>query len=344
MAELVYAPVLGTGGAIHGGSSPLLPTMKKIIITSDNSGIRLDKFLASSFAKASENREEFFSYTRGDIVRNIKSGKILVSGEKVKPSYLLKKGDEVVVDLKKEGRLIPNDDIRLSIVFQNDDFIVVNKTAGLKVHPSTFEENGTLVNGIIAKFPEITDVNDGSAGSEFRPGIVHRLDKDTSGLMVVARNQKAFEELKGLFQERKVHKKYSAIVFGKLVPKEGVIDKPLAKAESYKKQIIAHRKTKTKIRNAITEFKVIKEYDNASLIEAVPKTGRTHQIRVHLASIGHPIVGDKTYGFGKKSDFWMVGRQFLHAQELIFDFGKKRYNFNAELPEDFKDFLAGIGG
>jgi len=294
------------------------------------SGQRIDLFLKEGVFFSSE-------MTRGEIIRNIKNGNILVNEKKIKPSYILKIKDKIKINIpKKAKKLIANRNIFLKIIFKDKNIIVINKPAGLKVHPNAFEERNTLANGLVCKFPEIENVNDKSLGSELRPGIVHRLDKDTSGIMVVARNQKVFDELKNLFQARKVIKKYLTIVHGHLKNKNGVIEKALAKASNYKKQIIAGKKTRTKVRPAITEYNVIKEFNGFSLLEVKPKTGRTHQIRIHLASIGHPVIGDKIYSKKVYDKDIKLGRQLLHAKELEFELFGEKYRFESELPKEFR--------
>ena len=278
--------------------------------------------------------------TRGEIIREIKKGNILLNGKIAKPSNLLKKADEISIALKeKASQLLANPKVKVKVIHQDKNIIVIDKPAGLSVHPTSFEDKDTLVNGLLAKFPEIENINDGSVGSEFRPGIVHRLDKYTSGVMVVARNKKAFSALKKIFQERKADKKYLAIVAGSLPEKNGVIEKPLASSASHMKQIIAHRKTRTKVRPAVTEYSVLKEYGDYSLVEVLPKTGRTHQIRIHLTSIGHPIVGDKIYKNKAAAPEARAKRQLLHAQSLAFELFGKKYQFAAQPPKDFQDFL-----
>lgn len=314
---------------------------KSISITEIKAGKRIDKFL---------QKEVFLNLgvTRGEIIRMIKGGEINVNGKNSKPSYLLKEGDEVSVPSLRlspggrEGFIIPNPDIKIEIIYQDENIIVVDKPAGLKVHPSGFAEKDTLVNFLVAKFPEMEKIGDGSLCSELRPGIVHRLDQDTSGVMVVARNQKSFDELKKLFQERKVLKKYAALVHGKLEAKKGVIEKSLAKSTNYKKQVIAGQKTKTKVRAAVTEYEVIQEYKDYSLVEAVPKTGRTHQIRIHLFSLGNPVVGDDLYALKKFAKTKKNNRHLLHARQLEFKLGTKKYSFQSELPEDFSQILSSL--
>lgn len=229
--------------------------------------------------------------------------------------------------------------INFEIIFQDNNIIVINKPAGLKVHPNSFAETNTLVNGLLSKFPEIKNVSDSSIGSEFRPGIVHRLDQDTSGTMVVARNQKSFESLKKLFQTKKIVKKYLALVIGKLKNKQDVIEKSIAKSSSYKKQVIAGKKTRTKILEAITQYNVKQEFSNFSLVEAWPKTGRTHQIRIHFFSLGNPVAGDKKYRLKKNIGLILPPRQLLHAQTLDFELFGRKYSLEAKLPQDFSQFL-----
>jgi len=297
----------------------------KIIITESNIGSRLDKFLV----------KEFFSYTRGEIIRQIKVGNILVNGKKNKPSYILKENDKLEINLEKNNtELITNKKIKLEIIFHDENIIVVNKPAGLQVHPDFHEKNDTLANALISKFPEIKNVGE----DLLRPGIVHRLDKDTSGIIVVARNQKAFLELKNKFKDREMEKIYWAIVSGKINDR-GVIEKPIARATNYKKQIIAGKKTKTKIRPSVTEYKKVKNVGDYSLVEVSPKTGRMHQIRVHLNSIGHPVVGDKIYRQkNSKSDLSAL-RQLLHAKSIKFELFGKEYFFQSDIPDDFHRFL-----
>ncbi len=306
--------------------------MKKIRITEKNSGIRIDKFLVE---------EVFFNeLSRGEIIREIKNGKVLVNDKEVKASYILKENDNIEINIsQKKNELISSKDVRFKIIYQDQNIIVIDKPSGLKVHPSGFEENDTLVNGLLAKFPEIKNVIDGSQGSELRPGIVHRLDKDTSGIMVIARNRQSFDELKKIFQERKIAKKYLTFVYGHLKNKKNTIKKPIARAENRKKQIIAHKKTRTKIREAVTEYEVIKEFNDYSLVEAMPRTGRMHQIRIHFFSLGNPVVGDQKYKSKKIRAAKEVRRQLLHAQKLEFELFDKKYSFESELPGDFRAFL-----
>lgn len=229
----------------------------------------------------------------------------------------------------------------LKIIFQNKGYIVVNKPAGLAVHSGVGIKEKTLVDFLVDKFPEIKNVGD---EPEMRPGIVHRLDKDTSGVMVVARNQKTFEYLKNLFKKREVEKKYLALVYGELKNKEGKIEGEMGRSKrDFRKQSFVRGKVEVrKERYSLTHYMVIKEFGNYSLLEVSPKTGRTHQIRVHLHSIGHPVVGDRKYSF-KEYKRQKCARMFLHANEIVFvgQEGKKM-RFVSPAPKEMKEHLGGV--
>ncbi len=280
---------------------------------------------------------------RGEIIRAIKAGKITVNEKVVKPSYSLRGQDVISIDLeKKKEELSSNAKIKLEIVYKDENIIVINKPAGLQVHPSAVEKENTLANGLVAEFPKMKDVHDDSTFGWMRPGIVHRLDKDTSGVMVVARNQKTFNELKRQFAHREIEKKYVALVHGHLDSTEGVIDAPIARAANFKKQKIAEGKIKGTARPAVTEYGVVKRFRDFDLIEARPKTGRMHQIRVHFASLGHPIVGDEKYARKYLKNPAGTMRQLLHAKSLKFKLWGEEFDFQSELPADFASFLTKI--
>ena len=307
----------------------------RVIIVEKNAGQRMDKFL---------KQEIFFNekITRGEIIRNIRAGKVTVNNKKVKPSYILKKDDKVEINISREAfKLIPNGNIKLDILYKDKNIIVINKPAGMIVHPSLKYENDTLASGLVYRFPEIKTVGDEPS---VRPGIVHRLDKDTSGIIVIARNQKTFLELKDKFKNHEVKKTYRAIVLGKLKNFSGIINKPMARTADYKKQTIASAKSKTKIRPAVTEYKIIKTWNNFSLLEVYPKTGRMHQIRVHLASIGHAVAGDKKYKPKNIQTDEKILRQLLHAKKIEFELKEKKFEFEAMPPRDFLDFAAYLDG
>ena len=225
-------------------------------------------------------------------------------------------------------------DLKKNIIFENNDLLIIIKPAGIVVHLANLREFSTnsdfsLVDYIIKDYPKIKKV-----GQKDRPGIVHRLDKDTSGLIIVAKNQKAYEYLKDLFKQRRIEKKYYALVYGTMKEKQGIITYSLEKHGKVRARL------SQKSRPALTKYKVIKEYkDKFSLLDVKIETGRTHQIRVHLARIGHPVVGDKMYKF-KRIRQVDLDRQFLHAYYLkfILPAGKMR-EFKIELPEDLRRFL-----
>lgn len=310
--------------------------MEKIIVGAENIGKRIDKFLA----------EEFFLYSRGEISEKIKVGEVLLNGKTVKPSYKLAEGDKIEIEnfSNEEKKLLPDQKIELEIIFENKEFLIINKPAGLQVHPGNSRQTSTLASALLVKYPEIVDVHDGGVDAYLRPGIVHRLDKDTSGVMVIAKKLDTFKQLKKIFKDREIEKKYLAIVDGIVDNKNGIIEKPLARSAGFSKQLIARANTRTKIREAVTNYEVLRQYEKFALLEVVPKTGRMHQIRVHLASIGHPIVGDVVYGknLQLKNSNLKVKRQLLHAKKLAFDLDGNSYDFEAEIPKDFEYFLNGI--
>ncbi len=264
--------------------------------------IRLDKFLSQKLP----------THSRSFLKSQIKASNVLVNGKTAKPSYILKEGDEIELEIvePKQAVLEPNANIELNIIYEDKNIIAIDKPAGLAVHPTRKHEQNTLVNALLAYYPPLKDVGDEIA---LRPGIVHRLDKDTSGLMIIAKNNEAFNWLKKQFAERKVEKKYSALVIGKLKDKQGIISKALSRAKGSIKWAVVPR---SDVKEATTFYKAIKEFNDYTLLEAQPKTGRTHQIRVHLASIGHPIAGDKLYCFKRQSLPEGLKRQFLHASYL----------------------------
>lgn len=236
------------------------------------------------------------------------------------------------------------------IILENENFIAVNKPAGLLVHsPKTkspkLKAEFTLVDFLVKKYPEIKKVGD---DPEIRPGIVHRLDKDTSGVILIARNQKYFQYLKNLFQTGQIKKTYIALVYGKIEPQKGVIEKPIGLKPGTTKRTVFGGKM---IKEAITEYEVIQYYElppsarqspresmTFSLLKVEPKTGRTHQIRIHLASINHPVVGDQLYT--KRENPFGLTRQFLHAQSLEFPIEQgKRIKIEADLPDDLQKII-----
>lgn len=298
--------------------------------------MRLDKFLKEGIFLDTE-------ISRSAIASGIKEGSVLVNGQPAKPSYALRPGDRIRVEFEAESErtVIPDPSLVIPVILEDTDVIALDKPAGIRVHPDSQEKKRTIANFLVSRYPEIAEVHDGTDGAWMRPGIVHRLDMDTSGVLVVARNGRSFAELKHQFQERETRKTYWALVFGRLRDKQGIIDKPLARAEGYRKQVIANNRTKTKIRPAVTEYRVLEEFGDCSLVEAKPKTGRMHQIRVHLASISHPIMGDPLYCPKGLREIRIRGakRQLLHAKSLRFSLFGREYFLESELPKDFRRVL-----
>jgi len=302
-------------------------------VSEEDNKKRLDKFLS----------EKLPQYSRSHLQKLIEDGFVLVGGVKKDKSYKLQQDNKVSVLLREpeEVSLEPDEKVKFEVVYEDKDLAVINKPAGLVVHPSDTHKKGTLVNGLLAKWPKIKSVGE----DPLRPGIVHRLDKETSGLMVVAKNNETFFWLKEQFKERKVTKKYIALIFGKLTKEEGEINAPIGRVGM--KQVTLKRgrgqKKVTKTREAVTKYKVLEEFGDCSLVEALPKTGRMHQIRVHFAHIGHPVVGDKKYAPGKLLEKIPSKRHFLHAKELVFTaLNGKKLEFKADIPEDLDIIIRGL--
>lgn len=309
---------------------------------SEGSGERLDKFLTSRLVKLS----------RSKIQRLIKDGSVKVNGSSVaKTGVFLRAGDEVHIPdagvSDEELRVEPEPDIPLDIIYEDRDILVINKQPGLLVHPTPSQKTHTLANALVARYPKIIGVGE----NPLRPGIVHRLDKETSGLIVAAKNQKAFEFLKNQFSKREVKKTYIALVEGILKDKSGDIKYQIrpSRINRLKKVAIKKRNVsgKKSVREAETHYEVEKTFKNGfSLVSVMPKTGRTHQIRVHLAAIGHPVVGDRVYGAKQGiTQFAEVQaqRQMLHAYKIEFTAPSgKKLILKSEMPVDMKDLIDGV--
>ena len=315
------------------GSNPVLPTTPKYNFSTQkqNQGLRLDKFLT----------QEVEDLSRAFIQKLIKDEKVCVNNRLVKSSYKLKTDDQVRIEYKKEqGKLKPNPKIKLNIIYENKDVIVINKPAGLVVHPANYEITNTLVNGLLSYHPKIRNVGE----DKLRPGIVHRLDKDTSGVLIIAKNNKVFQYIKSQFKNRKVQKTYTALVYGKVTPKTAQIEKPIArnKFNPLKITVFKAQSSPSSLKYALTKYKVLRYINNCSLLEVYPKTGRMHQIRVHLSSIGYPVIGDEKYSskFKVRSSKLRLDRQFLHASKLNIKLPDGTYaEFGAKLPKDLQNFL-----
>lgn len=291
----------------------------KIDVDTDNAD-RLDSFLG----------EELEGMSRTAIQKLIKSGEITVNDSQKKASYILKEGDRVVVNIPQEEAInILPENISLDIVYEDEDMAIVNKPQGMVVHPAPGNYSNTLVNGLLYHIGDLSMAN-----GIIRAGIVHRLDKDTSGLLVVAKNEEVHEGLVRQFQDRSVLKEYISLVFND-VKEGGTIDKPIGRNPKDRKKMAVVASGK----EAITSYEIIRRYNKYTLLKIGLKTGRTHQIRVHMASINHPIVGDPIYSRARNE--FNLDKQLLHAHKLGFIHpGKNVYmEFQEDVPADFKDII-----
>lgn len=281
--------------------------------------IRIDKYL-------SNNTE----LSRTLISKMIDNGYILVNGKKTKNNYKVKENDIISIDdsFKEEINIEP-EEMDLDIVYEDNDIMIINKPSGIVVHPGNGNYKGTLVNGLMHYTNNLSDVN-----GEIRPGIVHRIDKDTSGLIIVAKNNKTHEILGDYFKNKSITRTYIALVKGEIGTNSGTIDAPIGRSDKDRKKMAVTAKNS---KNAITHFTVLKRYKGYTLIKCKLDTGRTHQIRVHMAYIGHPVYNDPVYTNDKCSDFG----QFLHSysMEFIHPITKEKMYFECPLPEYFSEFL-----
>jgi 23S rRNA pseudouridine1911/1915/1917 synthase len=288
-------------------------------LVADTPEERLDVFVARSIP----------SLTRSRVQRLIADGAVRVAGERAKPGLRLAAGQHVAVAMPPP---VPDraaaEPIVLDVIYEDADIVAINKPAGMTVHPAGTHVSGTLVNAILAHCDDLSGI-----GGVMRPGIVHRLDRDTSGVILVAKHDAAHHALSRQLKERTAEKTYVALVEGTPKPAEGVIDAPIAR-DAMRRQRMA---VAAGGREAVTAYRVLERFRGVSLVEARPRTGRTHQIRVHLAAIGHPVVADRVYG--KRSP--IVGRQFLHALRIAFDHPRTgaRMTLEASLPVELEEAL-----
>ena len=292
-------------------------------LTAEESGQRLDKYLAGEMTNLSRSR----------IKELVQAGEVLVNGKKSKVSYKVQKGDLIQVTvLPLEPLKLEAENISLDIVYEDEDVIVVNKPQGMVVHPAAGHPSHTLVNALLYHTRDLADSPEG-----FRPGIVHRIDKDTSGLLMVAKNAAARESLEKQLAAKSNKRQYLAIVHGNFAEEEGTIDAPIGRNPKDRKQMAVVEKGKS----AVTHFKVLEQYQGYSLVECQLETGRTHQIRVHMAYIGHPLAGDPLYGPRKT----LPGHgQFLHAKTLGFEQPStgEWLEFSVQPPEIFQQTVADL--
>lgn len=299
--------------------------MEKLVVQDNEKGVRLDSYIASKKKELS----------RTNVQRLIENGNILVNNNTKKISYKVLPRDEIliVVPEAKETELKPQD-IPIDIVYEDSSIIVVNKPKGLVVHPAVGNPDGTLVNAIM----NICKDSLSGIGGEIRPGIVHRLDKDTTGLLIIAKNDKAHTNLSEQIKNREVKKIYIALVRGIIPENEATINMPIGRSTKDRKKMAVVKNGK----EAVTHFKVLNRFKNYTLLEIKIDTGRTHQIRVHMSEIGYPIVGDMVYSNGK-NEFGVEG-QMLHAKSLDFKhpITGKQMHLEADIPKYFKDIIENL--
>lgn len=313
-----------------------------LIVEAARAGERLDKWLAGQLPERS----------RSEIQRWIEAGLVTRAGRLLKASYRVASDDEIVVEVPgPEDYEVEPEPLPLDVLYEDDDLLVINKAAGMVVHPAAGNWHGTLVNAVLFHRPGL----EGVGGVSGRPGIVHRLDRDTSGLILVAKNDRALRELQAQFRARTVHKSYLALVYGQLTPPQGEINAPIGRDVRDRKRMAVVSLSRTEGvqgggRPAVTRYETLNVFKSSATAERLvlvachPLTGRTHQIRVHLAHVKHPIVGDEVYGSRRKSLF-PCPRQFLHAQRIVFRLPRTGHEvaFTAPLPDDLQAVLERLG-
>ena len=293
--------------------------MEKVVVKENDNLKRLDIFLT-----------DYLNESRSFISKNIKNGNILVNDKEVKSGYTLKIGDTITMKDLKVDTTVKAEDIPIEILYEDDDIIVVNKKSGMVVHPGNGNYSHTLVNALMSHTDDLSD----EGGSE-RCGIVHRIDKDTSGILLIAKTNEAHRILSDDFKNKRVKRKYIALVHGVIENNKGKINAPIGRSKIDRKKMCV---TDENSKNAVTNFTVLERYKNATLVELVLETGRTHQIRVHMDYINHPVVNDPTYG--KKKIINDYG-QMLHAQYLGFyhPITKKFLEFSVKPEKEFNEIL-----
>lgn len=301
-----------------------MPQNELIIVAEEMDGERLDVFVA----------EQVEQLSRSVVKSLINEGQVLVNGARQKASYHVREGDEISIEIPEPQvlELVPRD-IPLEIIYQDEDLAVINKPKGLVVHPAHGNWDYTMVNALLYHIKDLSGIN-----GQIRPGIVHRLDKDTSGVMVVAKNDVAHRSLAAQIKDHSIKREYIALVHGTIKENLGTIDAPIGRSKNDRKKmaVIADG------RPAVSKYQVLERYHNYSLVKVELLTGRTHQIRVHFAYIKHPVVGDPLYGSGKKH--FNLDSQALHAHLLGFNHPRtgKYLEFTSPLPEYFQEILTSL--
>lgn len=303
------------------------PPRQVLSVPNEDIGQRLDRYLVAALADISRNQLQTL----------IAEGAIQVNGRASKPGYALRAGDEILVDLATAS--VPAEHIKarplpLDIVYEDADMLIINKAPGMVVHPAPGHSEDTLVNALLAYYPQIQE-----SETDQRPGIVHRLDRDTSGLMIVAKHTRAQAALVAQMQRHEIVKRYQALVEGNLALDQGSIDAPIGRDPRHRQQMAIRA---TASREARTHFRVLERFARHTLLLVQLETGRTHQIRVHLKAIGHPVVGDPMYGSGTVIRGSKLQRQFLHSYQLQFahPLSGEALQFEVPLPEDLQNVLS----
>lgn len=299
--------------------------MQKIKVNNDLKDLRLDKAL--SLILTSTSRSKIQDY--------IDNGLILVNSKKEKASYKLRENDEISIDeFPSEKYDLEAEDIPLDIIYEDDDIIVINKPKGLVVHPGAGNFNGTMANALKFHSDSLSTVS-----GEFRPGIVHRLDKDTAGLLIVAKNDEAHAFLSSQLSDHTLGRNYYALVLGNIVENEGKIIAPIGRDDKYRQKMAVDLRDG---KYAETKFKVVERFNNVTLVDCALKTGRTHQIRVHMNYIGHPVIGDPLYGKGNRKLYDDGQLLFAYKIHFIHPKTKKEMEFSVPLPKYFLDILSSL--
>ena len=298
-------------------------TVTELVVGEEEESLRIDRFVADCHPELS----------RQYVVELIGSGNILVNGERIKKNYKLKAGDLVSVDVPEPEEIsVEPEDIPLEILYEDADLIVINKEKGLSVHPAPGNYSGTLVNALLFHCDDLSGIN-----GKMRPGIVHRIDKDTTGILVAAKNDETHRHLAEQFKEHSVERLYTALVYEQMEENAGRIEAPIGRDPRDRKRMAVNHKNG---KEAITHYRVLKRFPGFTLVELKLETGRTHQIRVHMSYLKHPLVGDTRYT-KRKNPFGNTQEQMLHAGVLAFDHPrtKERLRFETPLPEYFQEII-----
>ncbi len=303
--------------------------MTQINFTVTEPGERLDKLVTARLA------DQPFTVSRVRVQQLIKDAQVMVDGKPGKASYRVESGDQILIVVPEppaEEPLAVGELLPLDVIYEDDDLAAIHKPAGMVVHPALGHKTGTLVNAVLGRWPQTAQV-----GEPGRAGIVHRLDKDTSGVILIAKTEAARRHLVAQFKARKVQKRYLALVYGTPDTPTGEIDVPIGRDSRQRKQMAVVRDG----RDSVTIYQVLQAFENVSYLEVFPKTGRTHQIRVHLAFIRHPVVGDRVYGRRKNRGAVKLKRQFLHAESLTLTSPStgQLLTIHAPLPADLQTVL-----